>query len=756
MAGLLGRLGVDFFLDPKNFTAGLNQAQQKMGSAQSSINRSIASIEKSFRGLNNVLGAFGVSLGAVALVQFAKRSLDAVGGLGELAEQLGISTDALQAYQYAATQSGIKVEEMEAAIAKFSRTLGEAAEGNKVALDAFKKLGVGILDAQGNLRGTEAALLDVADGLSAIEDPAKRAAAIVDFMGRAGQKLLPFLSGGSEGIRRFIQEAKAAGAVISGDLIADADKTADKLAALNTQFAKMAQVGAALGAGPLLGFMERLNLFLESLRPSDAKSLAAINEEIADVIRLLEQAESKQGNRLFGDIFGAETAGEKRIADLKYRLQELYNLRDQRGGTGIFAPQATAPAAPSNTRNPIDKEQEAAIKAATSALEKKVAALKAEADTYGMSEAIKAQVKATEETLSALREKGVKALNAEQKALIQNLGIEVERLEQKKRDEQALKDQIAAQSELTDELWMANAATAENAAKVTLMQQKNREEISLLEEQAEAAELSAVAFDEVTKTFYVYDRALQIVLRTQSLMQENLALTREEAQQMATDYVDAADRLRKSTEGVSEQARRANEDSRELANIAGNNLADALLDAGSGADVASAALREFQRAILNIVVIRPLVDQLTSSLQTMFSTSGSGGGGGIFSMFSSLFGGAGGGSSAGTSTASLSELSYLGNAAGNFAVGTDSAPPGLAWVGERGRELVNFSGGEQVIRGDQIGGMGGDKYYIDARGADREGLARLERTIQNLDGSIERRAVSAAKTDRARNPGSWR
>lgn len=38
-----------------------------------------------------------------------------------------------------------------------------------------------------------------------------------------------------------------------------------------------------------------------------------------------------------------------------------------------------------------------------------------------------------------------------------------------------------------------------------------------------------------------------------------------------------------------------------------------------------------------------------------------------------------------------------------FATGTDSAPPGMAWVGENGRELVQFSGGERVYtHGDSM------------------------------------------------------
>ena len=37
-----------------------------------------------------------------------------------------------------------------------------------------------------------------------------------------------------------------------------------------------------------------------------------------------------------------------------------------------------------------------------------------------------------------------------------------------------------------------------------------------------------------------------------------------------------------------------------------------------------------------------------------------------------------------------------------FASGTASAPPGTAWVGEDGPELVNFRGGEQVLNKEQI------------------------------------------------------
>lgn len=58
-------------------------------------------------------------------------------------------------------------------------------------------------------------------------------------------------------------------------------------------------------------------------------------------------------------------------------------------------------------------------------------------------------------------------------------------------------------------------------------------------------------------------------------------------------------------------------------------------------------------------------------------------------------------------------------------------------------------------RGERVtpkGGRGGDTFFIDARSADKEGLARLEATIRALNGTIERRAVAAVVDARRRDP----
>lgn len=110
-----------------------------------------------------------------------------------------------------------------------------------------------------------------------------------------------------------------------------------------------------------------------------------------------------------------------------------------------------------------------------------------------------------------------------------------------------------------------------------------------------------------------------------------------------------------------------------------------------------------------------------------------GGSGGIVGGLGNLFSG---GSAAAAGSGALE-----GALLGAFAGGGAPAPNTWNLVGERGPELAYFgAGGGTVIPNDKLGG---DTYYIDARGADWGGLARLEATIRAVNGSIERRAVNA-------------
>jgi hypothetical protein len=62
-----------------------------------------------------------------------RSAVDAVGGLGELADAAGVSTDALQAFGYAATQVGLSNEERQRSLQALTRRIADAAIGELAA-----------------------------------------------------------------------------------------------------------------------------------------------------------------------------------------------------------------------------------------------------------------------------------------------------------------------------------------------------------------------------------------------------------------------------------------------------------------------------------------------------------------------------------------------------------------------------------------------------------------------------------------------
>lgn len=121
--------------------------------------------------------------------------------------------------------------------------------------------------------------------------------------------------------------------------------------------------------------------------------------------------------------------------------------------------------------------------------------------------------------------------------------------------------------------------------------------------------------------------------------------------------------------------------------------------------------------------------------------------GGFGSFLSSFFGGGGSfGSSWTGATGPWGKLP-------GFASGTSSAPGGLSWVGERGPELMNVPRGAQIIPSAQslamARGRGGTsatvQVTIDARGADREGLSRVEAQVARLKSEVPALAVQAMR-----------
>lgn len=230
-----------------------------LGTTATQVDGKLSAIEAKFASVSQgistgkaaLLGAAAGFAGGIvaqlpgALIVAAKNAVDYASSLGEVSQQLGVGTGFLQDYRFAVTQTGATIEQGDLALKNFTNTTGKAAEGNKRALAAFKAAGVEIGDSNGKLKPTEQLYRDVADAISKIEDPARRARIATGLFGESAYKILPLLKTGSAGLTEFGDAARALGLNLSDETIAKLDGLADKASAIKQVITL--QLAAAIG-----------------------------------------------------------------------------------------------------------------------------------------------------------------------------------------------------------------------------------------------------------------------------------------------------------------------------------------------------------------------------------------------------------------------------------------------------------------------------------------------------------------------------
>jgi hypothetical protein len=153
-------------------------------------------------------------LGAAVAAAF-KGAINEADKLSKAAQKLGIPIEELSKLKYAADLSGVSFESLSTAVGKLSRNMADAA-GNALgpAAEAFRAIGVSVVDAAGQLRPTSAVLADIAERFAGFRDDAGKTALAIQLFGRAGADLIPLLNQGAAGLKDLGDEAEKLGLVI--------------------------------------------------------------------------------------------------------------------------------------------------------------------------------------------------------------------------------------------------------------------------------------------------------------------------------------------------------------------------------------------------------------------------------------------------------------------------------------------------------------------------------------------------------------
>lgn len=165
----------------------------------------------------------------------------------KLSQKTGVSVEALTALDYAAKLSDVTTEGLTKALQKLSVAMFDTQVNGDEGSAALKALGVSATDAHGQIRPTEAVLLDLAEKFARMPDGADKAALAVKLFGKEGLAIIPFLNQGREGITALMEEAQRLGLVMSEDVARASEVFNDNLTRLSAIFEGVQrQIGAAV------------------------------------------------------------------------------------------------------------------------------------------------------------------------------------------------------------------------------------------------------------------------------------------------------------------------------------------------------------------------------------------------------------------------------------------------------------------------------------------------------------------------------
>lgn len=326
-------------------TAGIQSALSKMNASSMASAAAIGTIRT---------GA--MALGAVMAGAFSRQMLEAAANIGNMATRLGLSTDSMQLWMYAARTVGASTEDVTKIFEKLNEKLGEVSETATPTSLALSRIGLTVAQLRG-LNPDEQMRL-IADGLSRVADQSQRAAIAGELLGGKSDDFLGILMKGRAGIEALADEMKRFGLVLSSETIKkaqDANRefqiietltgnagkslTADMLPALKALRELLTDPGfqsAMRGFGSMLGLAaEGIGYAFKGIRMAlNAPDILMAAGRVGDLTQELARAKENLDRLVAAgtpsdDAVRAYESVAARLAEAKAKLEEVSSFESK-------------------------------------------------------------------------------------------------------------------------------------------------------------------------------------------------------------------------------------------------------------------------------------------------------------------------------------------------------------------------------------------------------------------------------------------
>lgn len=221
----------------------ISKVQFKSDSSQ--LQRDLKGIQSKTDNVSKAFGKLKTAIAGIAIGAFIKSNLDAADSLGKVADKVGLTVSQLQELRYAADLSGVSANALDTSMQRFSRRIGEAANGTGVLLKELDGLGISIRNNDGSIRSTNDIFNDYTSAIASATSEQEKLRLAVAAFDSEGAGLVNMLSNGSDGLAEMRREAQELNIVLGENQVRAAERANDAISRVVAQFRTLSQVVVA-------------------------------------------------------------------------------------------------------------------------------------------------------------------------------------------------------------------------------------------------------------------------------------------------------------------------------------------------------------------------------------------------------------------------------------------------------------------------------------------------------------------------------
>lgn len=214
-----------------------------------------------------------------------------------LSSQTGLSVERLQELQYASELVDVSIDQIADALKSMIGTMKDASSGTGDAAEAYKRLGVRVTDAQGNLRDSNEVFEQVIRRLSEVKNPTERAALAMKIFGEEAGRLNPLIEDGGKKLKQLSKEAHDMGYVMS-------DETVSSLGALDDAMQRFDNTSEAVKNQMALALLPVLTSVLNIITAIPPGVLSTVTVAVTLITTIAAAAKALKTITSITDLFG--------------------------------------------------------------------------------------------------------------------------------------------------------------------------------------------------------------------------------------------------------------------------------------------------------------------------------------------------------------------------------------------------------------------------------------------------------------------